>query len=89
MAFDAQPYLHLVDDLLMPTERKIEMMEQVSLILQSFVDRAFGLAPEQNLLGKSQMSITACGRDAIGSGLILTPDFNDAADAKTARKRRA
>lgn len=87
MAFDADAYIDLLDDLPMPRERKIALMEQVALILQSFVDRAFGIAPEQTLLGTSAKKITAAGPDTIGWGLTLTPKFNDAAKEKTARKR--
>ena len=88
MPLDAHAYLHLLDDLAMPEAAKIEMMEQVSRILESFVDRAFGRSSEQILLGTKRMPISACGRDALELGSTLNPTFNDAASGDAAGKRR-
>lgn len=86
MAFDADAYIHLLDDIVLPHDRKVAMMEQVSLILQSFVDRAWGVAPEQILLGTNRDRIPAHRTDALDSKTILTPTFNDAADENAAGK---
>lgn len=87
MAFDADAYIHLLDDIVLPHDRKVAMMEQVSLILQSFVDRAWGVAPEQFLLGTKRERVTARGPDTLDSETILTPTFNDAVDGLAAGKR--
>ena len=79
MQIDADLYIHLLDDLDMSRERKIEMMEQVSLILQSFVDRAFGIDPVQTCLGISRKSRPLAPADALDSEATLSPTFNDAA----------
>ncbi len=86
MAFDADAYIHLLDDIVLPHDRKVAIMEQVSLILQSSVDRAWGRSPEQILLGTTRNRIIARGTDALDSEPTLTSTFNDAADGDAAGK---
>ena len=51
MQLDPRSYLSHVAHFDMSEERKIELIETVSRIMQSFVERAFGEAPEQTFLG--------------------------------------
>lgn len=88
MQLDASRYRHFVDGLDVPEDRKNELIRIVWTMMQSFVDRAFGDAPEQILLGKSRERPTACGPDRIGLGLKLTPTYNAAAVEPPARKKR-
>lgn len=76
---DVDRYIHLLDDIEMSRERKVEMMEQVSLILQGFVDRAFGIDPVQTCLGISRKTRILARADALDSDNTMTPTFNDAA----------
>lgn len=101
MQLDIDRYRHFIDRFDMPEEAKVAVLTQVWSMMGSFVDRAFGQAPEQQLrLGmmgnqrgtsaakqlKSLASESPCGLD---SEEPLTPKFNDAAGPKPpARKRR-
>ena len=79
MQCDASRYASFVDSFDITPERKVELIRIVWTMMQSFVDRAFGDAPEQNILGKTREPITACPPDGLGSGLTLTPPFNETA----------
>lgn len=96
-----RPYLDRFD---WPEEQKVAALTQVWAIMSSFVDRAFGTAPEQQRkLGStgsqrsgSAISCAKAMKDLPGApskGLdseeSITPPFNDAANPKApARKRR-
>lgn len=88
MALDADTYIHLLDDLDMSREHKVEMMEQVSMILQSFVDRAFGIDPVQTCLGIRAKRPTLAITGALDSIHTITADFNRAAGKDAAERDR-
>jgi hypothetical protein len=80
MQLDIDSYIHLLNDIDMSRERKVEMMEQVSLILQGFVDRAFGIDPVQTCLGINRRTRILARADALESDAAITPIFNNAAE---------
>lgn len=86
MQCDISRYAPFVEDFDISADRKAELIRIVWTMMQSFVDRAFGDAPEQILLGKTPERITACGPDALDSGLSLTPIYNAAAGEPGKRK---
>jgi len=103
MQLDINRYRHFVDRFDMPEEAKVAVLTQVWSMMGSFVDRAFGDAPEQQLrLGlmgnqrKTQGTSAAKQLESLASespsGLDceepLTPTFNDAAGEPPARKTR-
>jgi hypothetical protein len=103
MQMDIERYRSYVDRFDMPEDQKIAVLTHVWSIMESFVDRAFGHAPEQQLrLGTfgSQRGGTAisCAKeikdlpgesvDGLDSTEALTPEYNDAAAYPPAGKRR-
>lgn len=104
MQLDISRYSHFVDRFHMPEEQKVAILTQIWTMMESFVDRAFGQAPEQQLkLGsmgnkRSDQGISAAkaieglpsdAKTALNSVQAITPTFNDAAKGtKPARKRR-
>ena len=86
MPFDPAHYLCHVEALDMSYERKIEMIRVVAAIMESFVDRAFGTAPEQILLGTSFAFSTLPRPNALDSTDHLLTTFADAAHGDAARK---
>ena len=60
MQLDCNRYRHYVDRFDMPEEQKDALLQQVWAIMGSFVDRAFGHAPEQQLpgLGRERPALT-------------------------------
>lgn len=101
MQMDIGRYRHFVDRFDWPEEQKVAALTHVWQMMESFVDRAFGTAPEQQLtLGgmgaqrgiSGAKGIEALPSDpeiALNSAHPLTPIFNSAArPAGPARKRR-
>jgi len=104
MQLDIDRYRHFVDRFDMPEEAKVAVLTQVWGMMGSFVDRAFGDAPEQQLrLGmmgsqlkssgtsaaKQLESLASESTTALDCEEPLNPTFNDAAGPKPpARKRR-
>ena len=89
MQLDATRYHSFVEGFDLSDARKAELICIVWTMMQSFVDRAFGDAPEQICLGKSRERLTATAPDALGSGLILRVTYNQAAEGLPARKKRS
>ena len=83
MQLDPTQFVHHLDSFDMSQEQKIEYVRAIIVIMQSFVDRAFGDAPEQILLGTSQMRGINRAVDSLDSK-DTTPQFNDAANGKAA-----
>jgi len=103
MQLDIDRYRPLLERLDWPEEQKVAALTEVWKIMGSFVDRAFGDAPEQQLrLGafgnqrqnqgtsaaKQLESLASSPSTALDCEDPLTPTFNDAADPPPARKRR-
>ena len=99
---DLNRYRPFLDGYDWPEEQKTEALTELWKIMSSFVDRAFGQAPEQQLkLGgfgnqrKSQGASAAKQLESLASESPsaldcedpLEPTFNDAADKGSARKR--
>lgn len=103
MQLEIARYRHFVDRFDMPEDQKVAVLTEVWKMMGSFVDRAFGQAPEQQLrLGafgsqrndqgisaaRTLEGVPATARSAVRSPEPLTPRFNDAAEKAPARKRR-
>ncbi|WP_347303661.1 hypothetical protein V5740_03295 [Croceibacterium sp. TMG7-5b_MA50] len=101
MQLDINRYRHFVDRFDMHEEAKVAVLTQVWGMMGSFVDRAFGDAPEQQLrmglMGNQRGTSAAKQLETLASESTtaldceepLTPTFNDAARPKPpARKRR-
>lgn len=86
MLFSAADYLVHVEDFDMSEDRKIELIEVVAAIMQSCVDRAFGRAPEQILLGIDRENSGARVEAGLASRTSITSPFNDAGSEGLARK---
>lgn len=86
MSFDPAAYIDHVDDLDLSDTAKIDMLTVLGTIMQSFVDRAFGDAPEQILLGTTRNPDRAPPAGAIESSYLLTSTFNDASRETLAGK---
>lgn len=78
MLFNAERNIHLLDDLQLPYELKIELAKQVSLAMQSFVDRAFGIDPVQTCLWKTPRIAAVPDSDTLDSAGSMTSTFNSA-----------
>ena len=87
MKIDVSKYQSYLDGFDLTDEQKLELMHQVWFIMSSFVDIAFGVAPEQQLSsGKGNEQRRRLGIVAIGLKDTLTPIFNTVADEDAARK---
>ena len=64
----------------MAEERKLDLIRVVAAIMESFVDRAFGVAPEQILLGTSVVRLAFGTSNALDSTHHINSTFNDAAN---------
>lgn len=103
MQMDINRYRSFVDGFDMPEEQKLAVLTHVWNIMESFVDRAFGHSPEQQLrlgmMGSQRDSAAvSCAKtikdlpgepvDGLDSAGALTPGYNDAAERPPARKKR-
>lgn len=78
MPLDTQKYRHHVDKFDMPEDRKIALMESVWRIMESFVDRAYGVHPLQ-LCRQDSPSILQAPEKALESEILkLSSIFQDA-----------
>lgn len=68
-------------------DEKARLLEQLWRIAVSCVDRAWGDAPEQILLGIDGTKCPARTHDRLDSEAPLTPTFNDAAHEGAAGKK--
>jgi hypothetical protein len=67
-------------------EQETELIRHIWNIAQSCVDRAWGDAPEQILLGKGVTNCAARAHDRLDSIDHITMTFNDAANEDAAGK---
>lgn len=61
MLFDVKKYRHHVQSIDLPQDRKDELIHTIYVILQSFVDRAFGVHPVQLSLGSTPQKLPEPG----------------------------
>lgn len=86
MQLDPAIYLHHLDCYDLGEAEKVRFIEQMWRVAVSCVDRAWGEAPEQILLGIDGTKCPAREHDRLDSVDHLTSTYNDAADEGTARK---
>lgn len=82
MQLDPTQFLHHLESFEMSEAQKIDYVRAIILVMQSFVDRAFGDAPEQILLGTSANN--GINRDSISLESLegVTSPFNHTAGEK-------
>ena len=61
MFIDVEKYRHHVQSIDLPQDRKDELIHTIYAILQSFVDRAFGMHPVQLSLGSAPQKLPELG----------------------------
>jgi hypothetical protein len=86
MSFNPADFLHHVDDLDMTLDAKLDLIEVVGRIMESFVDRAFGESSEQILHGIRQCEATISQRGELNSRSRLTSTFNEAGQEEPAEE---
>ncbi len=79
MQLDPHQFLHHLEPFDMSDAHKVEYVQAIIHIMQSFVDRAFGDAPEQTSLGTSENNGINHGPDALKSESPITSTFNQSA----------
>ena len=84
MQLDPTQFLHHLESFEMSDAQKMDYVEAVIRIMQSFVDRAFGDAPEQVLLGTSADNGIFRALDSVEFSCAITPTYNDAATVDAA-----
>lgn len=84
MQLDPMQFLHHLESFEMSEAQKIDYVQAIIRIMQSFVDRAFGDAPEQVLLGTSADNGIIHAMDSVESLNLITPTYNDAATRNAA-----
>jgi hypothetical protein len=84
MQLDPTQFLHHLEPFEMSDAQKLDYVQAIIRIMQSFVDRAFGDAPEQVLLGTSVDSGIFHASDSVEFSSAITTTFNDAATGDAA-----
>lgn len=84
MQIDPSQFMHHLESFEMSEAQKIDYVRAIILVMQSFVDRAFGDAPEQILLGTSKSNGINHAPDSLESTGEAKLLFNDAADQRAA-----
>lgn len=84
MHLDPTQFLHHLEPFEMSDTQKLDYVQAIIRIMQSFVDRAFGDAPEQTLLGTSADNGIVRASDSVESLNALTATYNDAATRNAA-----
>lgn len=79
MQLDPTQFLHHLETFEMSDAQKIDYVQAIIHIMQSFVDRAFGDAPEQTLLGTTANNRIIRTLDSVESSDEITSTYNDAA----------
>ena len=69
---DPTQFLHHLEPFEMSDAQKLDYVQAIIRIMQSFVDRAFGDAPEQTLLGTSADNGISCASDSVESMNTIT-----------------
>lgn len=88
MKIDVSKYLYCLDGLDLNEEQKLELLNQLAVIMGRFVDCALGFSPEQQVPGgKLKRERPQAGPIRLGSTHTLTPLFNDAAHDDAARRQ--
>lgn len=84
MQLDPTQFLHHLEPFEMSDAQKLDYVQAIIRIMQSFVDRAFGDAPEQVLLGTSADNGIIQASDSVEFTGAITPTYNDAATGDAA-----
>lgn len=79
MHLDIERYRHHLVEFDMSDVEQDEFLEQLWRIAHYFADQAFGLTPEQILLGTNGTKCPARSHDRLDSMDSLSPTFNDVA----------
>ena len=75
--FDPQTYRHHVAHFDMPEDRKTELLFAVGQIMQSFVDRAFGDDPVQQVLRVRHVDALSIEDESHASGVVGSSETHD------------
>lgn len=86
MIYNAAEFLCHVDGLDMDQAAKLDLIHVVASVMESFVDRAWGHAPEQILLGIDRETSGAGVGQTLDSNRTITSTFDDASFGALARK---
>ena len=86
MQLDPALYVHHLDGYDMSEDQKIEVVQAVCLMMESFVDLAFRTDATQLSLGISDVGSGGAGADALDSTNQFLSTFNDAARGNAAGK---
>ena len=88
MTFDPGRYRHHLDGLAMSEAQKLDLIQAMFSIMESFVDRAFGDAPEQQLLAARNSFRADFDPNGIECALEPATAFNHAVYEDAARKKK-
>jgi len=86
MQLDIERYRSHLASYDLGAEQEAELIRHIWQIAQSCVDRAWGDAPEQILLGTTGRKCPARAHDGLDSTDHITSTFNDAANEDAAGK---
>lgn len=75
--FDAEKYRHHVAHIDMPDDRKAELLFAVWQIMQSFVDRAFGDDPVQQVLRVRHVDALSMEDETAGPSVVGSSETHD------------
>lgn len=87
MTPDIEKYRKYVDRFDLSEERKVELIHTVWAIMESFVDRAFGLDPVQQVNGVQMPEDAIVRQDSVNwKDHVVSREFGEAADTGSQRK---
>lgn len=84
MQLDPSQFLHHLEHFDMNDAQKTDYVRAIILVMQSFVDRAFGDTPEQTLLGTRADNGINREADSVESESEITSPFTEAAHGMAA-----
>lgn len=88
MPLDAEKYLHHLADFDLPHDRKVELIHSVGAMMESFVDRGFGVHPVQLIEAAARKRDSRAPADPVKSNdTKLNERFEAAAQQRRADKQ--
>lgn len=85
MPIDAEKYLHHLAEFDLPHDRKVELIHSVGAIMESFVDRGFGVHPVQLIQASARKRDSRAPTDPVESDDTGLPErFKAASQQKGA-----
>ena len=88
MPIDAEKYLHHLADFDLPHDRKVALIHSVGAIMESFVDRGFGVHPVQLAEAAARKRDSSAPTDPVESDhTTLPPQFTAAVRKRGADKQ--